>query len=731
MPKLTLLRVAVSAGTAAAGYVGFKVEEGRRWMDEKVQLLNNIFSKFSLPPRQHKEVNMPDNTVQYSNTQESKTEENVVNNAVEYNNTEQGHFTGFIKKMIEIDEMLRSGDFDGQEGLSLPRIVVVGSQSAGKSSVLESIVGHSFLPKGSNMVTRRPLLLTLVNDPSCIHDFAVFPTPQGAVKLSDFKKVAERVKELNDAVPEEEWVSEIPVELHIHSRHLPDLTLIDLPGYIAVNNRHQPAILRQRIVDLCDQFLLEPNIILAVSAADVDLANSEALQAARRHDPAGSRTIGVVTKLDLVSAEHGASVLKNDDYPLTMGYVGVICSDGSDNSRLKTLTEYEDTVTGIDALKSKLVTALQSSLQKCTRSVLSRVNEELGEIRYELKTKYDDKTITAEGYLAQVVALVREGVERVSASFTRASVRHILERDLIDRHLIDILLQECDDSVSRPKLHHLTALLTRAGWGRQCAHQVATELINEIKRTVQEQNGPLCHHPTTTDALLSALDSSCRSRIVACAEQVENALQPFKQPDSLEFTEDDWQRSRVSLIRLLDSHKQSIILDINSAVQSVGGQDRLKRVMEKLGKNEHVSVLDQDAANEVLYLWHRQKRLDTILSRLHQDQCKHTTIYSRFWSLFNPPPIVLTTDDCQLKCPWVYLYMVSRVVLSQAALYTQDELVPDQRLRLADLLLSRDPTQFARENAVVWRHLELLSRQSVLERVRERLLYANSGSTPY
>ncbi|KAG7119234.1 Dynamin-related protein dnm1 like [Verticillium longisporum] len=53
----------------------------------------------------------------------------------------------------------------GSDSLDLPQIVVVGSQSAGKSSVLENIVGRDFLPRGSGIVTRRPLILQLINVP--------------------------------------------------------------------------------------------------------------------------------------------------------------------------------------------------------------------------------------------------------------------------------------------------------------------------------------------------------------------------------------------------------------------------------------------------------------------------------------------------------------------------------------------------------------------------------------
>ena len=49
--------------------------------------------------------------------------------------------------------------------LDLPQIAVVGGQSAGKSSVLESFVGKDFLPRGSGIVTRRPLILQLIHSP--------------------------------------------------------------------------------------------------------------------------------------------------------------------------------------------------------------------------------------------------------------------------------------------------------------------------------------------------------------------------------------------------------------------------------------------------------------------------------------------------------------------------------------------------------------------------------------
>lgn len=76
----------------------------------------------------------------------------------------------------------------------------------------------------------------------------------------------------------------------------------------------QPIELKTKIRDLCEKYLAAPNIILAISAADVDLANSSALKASKVADPKGLRTIGVITKLDLVDPEKARSILNNKKY---------------------------------------------------------------------------------------------------------------------------------------------------------------------------------------------------------------------------------------------------------------------------------------------------------------------------------------------------------------------------------------------------------------------------------
>ena len=193
------------------------------------------------------------------------------------------------RKLIEVRNILKSVDHDSDQ-LVLPSIVVIGSQSSGKSSVLESIVGHEFLPKGNNMVTRRPIELTLVHVPpgevpsDGIVEYGEFPGT-GLGKVTDFVRIQKVLYDMNMAVPREECVSDKPIELHIYSPHVPDLSLIDLPGYVQLSSMDQPEELREKISNLVFKYIQEPNVILAVSAADVDLDVGHR-QARAAHGPA-------------------------------------------------------------------------------------------------------------------------------------------------------------------------------------------------------------------------------------------------------------------------------------------------------------------------------------------------------------------------------------------------------------------------------------------------------------
>ncbi|XP_033951883.1 dynamin-1a isoform X9 [Pseudochaenichthys georgianus] len=207
--------------------------------------------------------------------------------------------------------------------LDLPQIAVVGGQSAGKSSVLENFVGRDFLPRGSGIVTRRPLVLQLMTSPT---EYAEFLHCKGK-KFTDFDEVRQEIEAETDRITgANKGISPVPINLRVYSPHVLNLTLVDLPGMTKVPVGDQPADIEAQIREMLMQFVTKDNcLMLAVSPANSDLANSDALKIAKEVDPQGMRTIGVITKLDLMDEGTDAKeILENKHLPLRRGYIGVV-----------------------------------------------------------------------------------------------------------------------------------------------------------------------------------------------------------------------------------------------------------------------------------------------------------------------------------------------------------------------------------------------------------------------
>ncbi|KAA3681928.1 dynamin GTPase [Paragonimus westermani] len=224
--------------------------------------------------------------------------------------------------------------------LDLPQIAVVGSQSAGKSSVLENFVGRcadrrfstspcrDFLPRGSGIVTRRPLVLQLVNDKVEYGEFIHLKNK----RFTDFQDIRKEIEAETDRVTgSNKGISNIPINLRIHSPNVLNLTLIDLPGMTKVPVGDQPPDIEMQIRNMIVEFIEKDNcFILAVSPANADLANSDALKLAKEYDPQGLRTIGVLTKLDLMDEGTDArEVLEDRLLPLRRGELFFLVLDMS------------------------------------------------------------------------------------------------------------------------------------------------------------------------------------------------------------------------------------------------------------------------------------------------------------------------------------------------------------------------------------------------------------------
>ncbi|KAF2270411.1 dynamin-1 [Lojkania enalia] len=340
----------------------------------------------------------------------------------------------------------------GNDSLDLPQIVVVGSQSSGKSSVLENIVGRDFLPRGSGIVTRRPLILQLINLPSDRddrpdydevhiphtpasvagqHEWAEFLHVPGR-RFYDFSEVKREIEsETARIAGNNKGINRQPINLKIYSPHVLSLTLVDLPGLTKVPIGDQPSDIEKQTRNLITEYIAKPNsVILAVSPANVDLVNSEALKLARHVDPMGRRTIGVLTKLDLM--DHGTNaldILSGRVYPLKLGFIGIVNRSQQDIQGNKSLSEalaaerdffrhhpaYRNMANrcGTQFLAKSLNQTLMAHIRDRLPDIKARLNTLMGQTQQELAS-YGDAAFTGKEHRG---SLILQLMTRFASSF--------------------------------------------------------------------------------------------------------------------------------------------------------------------------------------------------------------------------------------------------------------------------------------------------------------------------
>ncbi|TEY31307.1 hypothetical protein BOTCAL_0802g00040 [Botryotinia calthae] len=667
------------------------------------------------------------------------------------------------KKMIEIRTILQT--VGQSNALTLPSIVVIGSQSSGKSSVLEAIVGHEFLPKGSNMVTRRPIELTLVNTPDSQAEYGEFPA-LGLGKITDFSHIQRTLTELNLAVPDTECVSDDPIQLTISSPHVPYLSLIDLPGYIQVVGEDQPLQLKQKIADLCDKYIQPPNVILAISAADVDLANSTALRASRRVDPRGERTIGVITKMDLVDPARGVSILNDRKYPLRLGYVGVV-SRAPQQSQTRSLfkagngsiseaiiknehaffsshpMEYGPDAglnVGTTTLRKKLMHVLEQTMAASLQTTSDAIHQELEEATYEFKVQYNDRPLSAESYLAESLDAFKHSFKEFVETFGRPQVREMLKEEL-DQRVLDLLAARywnrpiSDLSPSSPepntladlptadpdslfwhrKLDASTSALTKLGIGRLATQVVANAIQSHVDRLISQST--FAAHPFARQAITDAAAGILNERFYSTSDQVENCIKPYK--FEIDVEDSEWSRGRENVTSVLKNELKACEDASKNLEQHVGGRKKLRDVMSFVDKARKGEIIvDGDASGaggfssallqkgrEAVFLRDRSTLLALRLKALKSTQC--ASLKNKYY------------------CPEVFLDVVSTKLTSTAVLFLNVELLSEffyQFPRELDQRLGRGLTKeevekFAREDKKVERHLEVIRRKELLELV--------------
>eukprot|EP00882_Tetradesmus_deserticola_P003727 GHRQ01003942.1.p1 GENE.GHRQ01003942.1~~GHRQ01003942.1.p1 ORF type:complete len:478 (+),score=208.07 GHRQ01003942.1:111-1544(+) len=343
---------------------------------------------------------------------------------------------GLVNKLQQICTQL--GDTAGNSILvdKLSSIVVVGGQSSGKSSVLEAVVGRDFLPRGTGIVTRRPLVLNLVHvDDEKAAEYGEFMHRQGQ-KFFDFDKIRQEIEDETERLlrnqPGHKAVSPVPIYLTVYSPLVPNLTLVDMPGLTKVPIDGQPLSIVQDLEEMCRQYIKGDNaIVLAVTPANADLATSDALRIAREVDPTGDRTIGVLTKVDIMDKGTDCrEILLGKSLRLKHGWVAVVNrgqadinkkmtmvdARGKEQEFFKGMDQYRDLEnTGTDYLSKKLSTHLINEITRKLPEIQGYIDKTIHDYQSQLKALGHDVT----GNRGKMLHLILTICQKVEKAFNK------------------------------------------------------------------------------------------------------------------------------------------------------------------------------------------------------------------------------------------------------------------------------------------------------------------------
>ncbi|KAL5091678.1 hypothetical protein Trisim1_002893 [Trichoderma cf. simile WF8] len=370
-----------------------------------------------------------------------------------------GEFTNQIRglghdqqRMLNVIDNLRSARV---EDIKLPQIVVVGDQSAGKSSVLEAISGIP-IPKDPQGCTRLAMEFRLRRGRNNI-SISIIPSEdrdtEDRTRLSHIRYSVQDTTQLGEFIRQcehvicdgmarlQKFASRDIIAIEISGPTMPLLTLVDLPGFIRIPNNKQTRWDIEAIEDIAIDYMNRPRtIILAVVGGNTDYLNQVVLDIALKCDTRGTRTLGIVTKPDIASSlGHEDSFLKlvrNEDIKLDLGWYVLrnraqqeMCVE----ARVRNQTEQEffnqgkwgtlpPGTYGIESLVTKLSLILYDHITEYFPQLLEEIEDELRRSEKELRSL--ERSINTQREMTEIAMLFSTSKDLIKASIRGFNYDH-------------------------------------------------------------------------------------------------------------------------------------------------------------------------------------------------------------------------------------------------------------------------------------------------------------------
>ncbi|XP_077204087.1 dynamin-like GTPase OPA1, mitochondrial isoform X5 [Paroedura picta] len=531
-----------------------------------------------------------------------------------------------IDMYSEVLDILSDYDASYNTQDHLPRVVVVGDQSAGKTSVLEMIAQARIFPRGSGeMMTRSPVMVTLSEGP---HHVAMFKDSSREFDLTKDEDLAALRNEIEvrmrKSVKEGYTVSAQTISLNVKGPGLQRMVLVDLPGVISTVTSGMAPDTKETIFSISKAYMQNPNaIILCIQDGSVDAERSIVTDLVSQMDPQGKRTIFVLTKVDLAeknvaSPSRIQQIIEGKLFPMkALGYFAVVTGKGNSSESIESIREYEEEFFQNSKLLKKcmlkahqvttrnLSLAVSDCFWKMVRESVEQQADAFKATRFNLETEWKNNyPRLRELDRNELFEKAKNEILDEVISLSQVTPKHweeILQKSLWERvstHVIENIYLPAAQTMNSGTFNTTVDIKLKQWTDKQLptkAVEVAWETLQEeFSRFMTEQKGK--EHDDIFDKLKQAVKEESIKRH-KWNERAEDSLRVI-QHNALEDRSISDKQQWDAAIQFMEETLQSRLKDTESVIEDMVGPDWKKRWLYWVSRTKE-QVIRNETKNEL------------------------------------------------------------------------------------------------------------------------------------